>query len=219
MSSKVSKILNVLNYKSIYFNFKYLSFKEAIKFPIFISNKVYLKNVKGKIIIESPISFGMIKIGFGEVGIFDDKRSRTIWNVFGKIIFKGSANIGHGSKISVGEKGILIFGNNFRITAESSIIAHSNITFGNDCLLSWDTLIMDNDLHHIINSQGEVINKSSPVFIGSNVWIGCRNLILKGAIIPNGCVIGANSVITKKLEKEYSVYVGNPVKCIKENIN
>lgn len=134
--SKYAKILNLLSYKIIYFNFRYLPYKQAIKFPFFISKKVYFKDLRGKIKLEGPISTGMIKIGFGDVGIFDDKRSRSIWEVSGNIIFRGSAQIGHGSKISVAENGTLILGNNFTITAESSIVAHLNIEFGNNCLLS-----------------------------------------------------------------------------------
>lgn len=217
--SKYSKFFNFLSYKIIYFNFKYLPFNQAIKLPFFISRKVYLRNLKGKIKIESPISIGMIKIGFGEVGIFDDKRSRSILDINGNVIFKGSANIGHGSKISVSENGTLTLGNNFTITAESSIVAHLNIEFGNDCLLSWETLIMDTDFHKIYNEFGELINDEQPIKIGNNVWIGCRNLVLKGAVIPDNAVLGANSVVSKKLDVENAIYVGNPVRCVKENIN
>lgn len=217
--SKYSKFFSILSYKIIYFNFKYLPFNQAIKFPFFISKKVYFKRLKGKITIESPISTGMIKIGFGDVGIFDDKRSRSILDINGSLIFKGSANIGHGSKISISENGVLTLGNNFIITAESSIVAHLNIEFGNDCLLSWDTLIMDTDLHKIHNEFGETINEEQPIKIGNNVWIGCRNLILKGAVIPDNAVLGANSVVSKKLDVENAIYVGNPVRCVKENIN
>ncbi|WP_298397547.1 acyltransferase [Flavobacterium sp.] len=217
--SKYSKFFSILSYKIIYFNFKYLPFNQAIKFPFFISKNVYFRSLKGKITIDSPISSGMIKIGFGDVGIFDDRRSRSILDINGSLIFKGSANIGHGSKISVSEKGTLTLGDNFTITAESSIVAHLNIEFGKDCLLSWDTLIMDTDLHKIHNELGERINEEQPIKIGNNVWIGCRNLVLKGAVIPDNAVLGANSVVSKKLEVENAIYVGNPVRCVKENIN
>ncbi|MEC4003527.1 acyltransferase [Flavobacterium sp. SUN052] len=217
--SKLRKILKVLNLKTIYFNFKYLPFKSAIKLPFLISSNVYLKKTNGKIIIEGPIFFGMIKIGLGDIGIFDERVSRSIWNVSGKVNFKGTANIGHGSKISVDENGCLELGNNFQITAETAIVSHCKIVFGNDCLLSWDILIMDTDFHKIVNDKGEIINESKPILIESNVWIGCRCTILKGSIIPKNAIIGANSLITNSLEKQNALYVGNPIKCIKENIN
>jgi acetyltransferase-like isoleucine patch superfamily enzyme len=43
-------------------------------------------------------------------------------------------------------------------------------------------------------------------------------LILKGAIIPNNCVIGANSFVGKHLEKENAVYGGQPARILKEEI-
>nr|WP_317333832.1 hypothetical protein [uncultured Romboutsia sp.] len=51
--------------KTIYFNFKYLKFKDAIKLIIIISNRVFLEKTKGNVIIESTIKTGMIKIGLG----------------------------------------------------------------------------------------------------------------------------------------------------------
>ena len=204
--------------KTAYFNFKYLPFSDAVKFPVLISRKVYLKATKGSIHINHPLEFGLIKIGFGEVGIFDEKRQRTIWQNLGRVNFSGKAKIGHGSKISVGESGVLSLGNNFIITAESAIVAHLNISFGNDCLLSWDTLIMDTDFHKINTDFGEQINPPAPIIIGNSIWIGCRCLILKGAIIPNNSVIGANTLVNKKLNDENALYAGHPVVKLKENI-
>ena len=51
-------------------------------------------------------------MGYGNVGIFDKKRSRGIWEVQGKVKFCGNAFLDHGSKISVGKNGVLTFGNN-----------------------------------------------------------------------------------------------------------
>ena len=137
--------LRILNFKTIYMNFKYLSFSQAICLPIYVSRNTLLLNTSGKISIKSPLSRGMIKIGFGECGIFDKNRSRTILDLNGEIIFNGMALIGHGSKISVSRLGILEIGNNFKISAETSIVCHHRIIIGNDCLFSWDILIMDSD--------------------------------------------------------------------------
>lgn len=216
---KYLKFLLRLNFKSIYFNLKYLPFRQAIKLPILISNKVYLRVTSGKLIIDCPISTGLIQFGYGNVGIFDNKKSRSIWEVSGKIIFKGKCNIGHGSKISVGSSGVLILGENFVTTAETSIVAFTEIQFGNNCLLSWDILVMDTDFHKLKDELGNIINKPRPIIIGDKVWIGCRCLILKGTIIPNNCVIGADSIVSKVLEKENCLYVGSPCKMVKENIS
>lgn len=213
------RFLLEINFKTIYFNFKYLPFRLAIKMPVLVSKRVFLLVTSGKLIFDCPIRTGLIHIGYGKVGIFDKKVSRSIWEVQGNVIFKGKCDIGHGSKISVGKLGTLILGENFAITAESTIIAFSKIQFGNNCLLSWDILVMDTDFHTIKDELGNIINNPRPIIVGDKVWIGCRCLILKGAIIPNNCVIGANSTITKVLEKNYCLYAGNPCKILKENIS
>jgi len=64
--------------KTIYFNFKYLKFSQAIKIPIFVSHRVWLMETEGHVKIPQPVKTGMVKIGFGEIGIFDQHRSRTI---------------------------------------------------------------------------------------------------------------------------------------------
>ena len=76
---------------------------------------------------------------------------------------------------------------------------------------------MDTDFHKVYLNQ-EVINKPRSIVFGDKVWCGCRVTILKGSLIPSGSVIGANSLINRGLKQENSMYVGNPVKLIRENI-
>lgn len=214
----IIKLILKLNLNTIRFNLYYFPWRIAIKFPVFISGKVYLKELNGKIKLDCSIRPGLIQIGYGEVGIFDKVKSRTLWEVSGCVTFNGACNIGHGSKISVGKTGFLHFGDNFTITAESTIVCFKEISFGNNCLLSWEILIMDTDFHKIKNDLGELLNSESPIIFGDNVWIGCRTTILKGTKISKGCVVGANSLINKDLHKTNSIYAGIPAKVIKENI-
>lgn len=207
-----------LNYKTFYFNFKYLPYKQAIKLPIYLSKNVFIRKMTGRIIIEGEITRKMITIGYPCVSVFDEKYSRAIWHVTGEVIFKGGAKIGHGSKISVVGKGKLILGKNLVITAESTIICVKRVEFGDDCLLSWDILIMDTDLHKIKDVEGKVINKPKEILIGTKVWISCRNLILKGSVIPDHSIIAANSLVNKPLQGTHQVFAGNPVKAIKSQV-
>jgi len=215
---KLLVLLSKLSIRTFYFNFKYLPFKHAIKLPIFLSRKVYLKHTEGKIILDFTPRIGQIQIGFGNLGIFDDIKSRTILNILGTIIFKGKAEIGHGSKISVGTNGVLILGDNFKISAESTIVADHRIEFGKNCLLSWDNLIMDTDFHPIKDMNGKLLNANKPIIFGDNIWIGCRCSIFKGSVVPDNCVIGSNSRISRPLLISNSLYGGSPIQCIKENI-
>lgn len=79
-------------------------------------------------------------------------------------------------------------------------------------------MIMNRDGHHIIDQKTkEVLNPIKNVKIGKHCWICQHTLILKGAEIPDNCVIGARSVVSKKLDQSNCVYAGN--KKVKENID
>lgn len=201
--------------KSLIFNFKYLPFKYAIRLPIIVSHRVWLKKISGKITLSNHKT-GSVLIGFGDIGIFDQKKSRTIWEVSGHVIFNGKANIGHGSKISV--SGNLSIGKDFRISAESAIIASKSIYIGNNVLISWDSLIMDTDFHKIYDSNGKQTNPSLPIYIGNNVWIGCRTFIPKGIKISEGTIISATSTVTKSLNTKNSIIGGNPTQILKSDV-
>ena len=203
--------------KTIYFCFKYLPFNQAIKLPIVISKNVKILTLKGSVDIKSNnIKFGMIRIGFGSVGIFDRTYSRTMWQNSGKVVFEGTASIGHGSRLSINKNGVLIFKNNFCITAESHIICSKRIEFGEDVLMSWQCLIMDTDFHKIydMSEGGGQKNIDKNIKIGNHVWIGCRNTILKGVEIPDNCVIAANSNVVKSIKENSTIIAGNPAKIV-----
>lgn len=205
--------------KSLYFCCKYFPLSLAYKLPIFISWRTQLYKMKGKIIVDrSKIKTGGIKIGFGYVGIFDRKNSKSIWECDGKVIINGkNIFIGHGSKISVGKEGILEIGNNFDITAETQIICNKHISIKNDVLISWQCLIMDTDFHNIyINNKKE--NEDKEIIIHDHVWIGCRSTILKGIEIYKNNIVASNSNVVKTIRQENVILGGNPANIIKRNI-
>lgn len=219
----IVRILWYLNFKTIVFNFKYFKLSEAFLFPVFISDNVLLRQMKGNVeILGDKLETGMIRIGYGNVGIFDKKKSRAIWEVSGKVIFKGETNIGHGSKIIVAEVANLIFGERFTISAESTIVCFHKIEFGSDCLLSWDILAMDTDFHKIYSLESrEQLNKNEEIIIGDKCWIGCRSLILKGALLPDNTVLAANSLVTNNKKSKMpsnSILGGTPLKVLKEGV-
>ena len=52
------------------------------------------------------------------------------------------------------------------------------------------------------------------IFVGDDVWIGARSIILKGVSIGRGAVIGAGAIVTKNVQP-YAVVAGNPAKIIR----
>lgn len=53
-----------------------------------------------------------------------------------------------------------------------------------------------------------------PVYIGNNVWIGDRAVILPGVTVGDGSIIAAGAVVTKNVPP-YAIVAGVPAKVIK----
>ncbi len=64
----------------------------------------------------------------------------------------------------------------------------------------------------LIRNQGFLPSKGG-IVIEDDVWIGSNCVLLDGAILRRGCVVGAGSIVRGEL-KEYSVYAGNPPQLI-----
>ena len=146
------------------------------------------------------------------------------------ITFKGTNNtvrIGkngflNGLNIIVeGDNGQLIIGDNAFILGDTRIYVVDGATFkmGDGCMLSDRIEIRTTDNHSIIDrSTGKRINYEKDIVLHDNVWIGTGVTILKGVELANACIVGAASVITKKLMKESSVIAGNPARVVRENV-
>ena len=229
--------------KTLRFNFHYFPLKTALKLPVVVSHRTYLRELHGKVELPEKVERAMVKIGFGDVGHYDRKRSRGIWQVSGTVSFGGKASIGHGSKLSV--RGDLKLGADFNMTAESTIVCAKEIRFGDDCLLAWDVLVMDTDEHPLFNrhetarretrdsnhvpcpevpcpesndTENERINPDKPIVVGNHVWIGCKCVLLKGAEVPDNTVVAAGTLLTSSFSGEHQVIGGNPPSVLKHDV-
>ena len=215
---KIGKLIGYLNFKTIYLNIKYLPLGKAIYLPILASKKVKLRKVKGKVIITCPVRTGLIKLGADEVGHFDKRHNRTVWENYGTIIFNGTALVKYGAKIIVGSMGRLELGNNFRFSSGSVIICYKSVIIGDNCRVAWETQIIDSDFHRIFDEGGSQINPDKDIIIRKNCWIGNRCTISKGAILGNDTVVASNSLVNKKFTETNVIIGGIPGKIIKTGI-
>lgn len=139
----------------------------------------------------------------------------------GRGIYKG-LNIVVGSNV-LAHNTELIIGNHTSCEPNCEIFLYnSNNTchIGSSVLMSRNIIIRCGELPHLIfdKETGEWLDRSEGVFIGDRVWIGEFAYIGKRTTIPNGCVIGAMSVVTKRFIDEDIAIAGNPAKIIKRNI-
>jgi UDP-3-O-[3-hydroxymyristoyl] glucosamine N-acyltransferase len=136
---------------------------------------------------------------------------------FKNIVFGNNVTLGENIVIEVTENAQLKVGNCVNFTRNNLICANKQITIGNDVLIAENVSIRDSE--HKTNKNKKIVQQKStmqPVHIGSDVWIGANSIILQGAEISDGVVVGAQSLVKKTYLEPYTIYAGIPVKKIKE---
>ncbi len=221
--SKTKKIYNgikkLLNYspwifKTIYFNFHYLPFNQAIKLPILLRKPKFIK-LKGKVIIDSPqVKFGMILMG--KLVNTCNPDAGTIFDLDGTLIFKGTAVFANNSAIMIQDDGTITLGDHMDCAGQ--LKCAKSIEFGKDCVVAYNSMVMDSDWHSLTDVvTGKLVKKTAPVKIGNNNFISFNCLVTKGTVTPDYCTFTYNSHLCKKYDVEpYSLLGGNPCKLIDE---
>lgn len=215
----MKKIQKIIKYflsfpKTVYFNFHYLPFKQAMKLPIWINYNVKLENLGGKVITDSYIPRSIL------IGVFEGSFNRGKngwWNVNddSEVVFSDSVNISSGCAIEAHGKGRIVFGKNFFANYNFLCSSSSSIKFGNDNLLGWNVSVIDGDGHKILKT---VKKNNTDIIIGDHVWLCAGVSVLKGTMIASNCVVGMNSVVSKSINETFSLSVGMPAQIIKSNI-
>lgn len=210
---------------SIYVNFKVLPFWQAKKLPLIVDWNTTVKGLKRDCIqIDCEASFAMVKFGIqeGTDGVPNTvKKQNLIFSDDAVMIIRGKTQFGRGISVRVGAKGILDIGAGFTCNKGCFIACSNSIKIGNDFLMGWNSCIRDMDGHNIWVGEKSIENlkpSTVPIEIGDRVWIGAHADILKGTVIPNGCIVAYRSCVFKKFSDENCIIGGYPARIIQHNI-
>ncbi|MGW5288803.1 acyltransferase [Rhodococcus pyridinivorans] len=92
------------------------------------------------------------------------------------------------------------------------------IQIGEGALFAGQIDLSISDMHSIVDVETqERINPPSNIVIGDRVWVGQRSMILKGAQVGEGSIIGAMSVVAGRIP-ENSVGAGVPARVIRSGV-
>ena len=204
---------------TLYFNFKMLKFKQALKLPFIFNHKVRFENISGKIILKNKkISRGIVKIGARGSDMFP--HSATVIDLKGIVVIDGHVDIGHGCLIRVDKKGVLSFGNNVTVGAQSKIFCVNKIVFKNQIDISWECQVFDTNFHYLRNRTDNSIEEMiGEIEIGSYNWLGNRITVMKNTKTPKNFTVASNSLCNKSYTdlSPFSIIGGYPAKLIGSN--
>jgi virginiamycin A acetyltransferase len=117
----------------------------------------------------------------------------------------------------VGGRGDMIVGDHVFINSGCVFYTGNGITIGNYVAIAANcTFAPVNHFYkeksRLIVEQGFAVGKGG-ILIEDDVWIGANCVMLDGAILRRGCVVGAGSVVRGELA-EYTIYAGQPMRKI-----
>ena len=98
-----------------------------------------------------------------------------------------------GIRIQIGDSNY--FNRNVMIDSCGSIKIGDQNMFGPDVYITDSNHLFGRDL-----APGEQTMDRGHIVIGNRCWIGAKAVILKGASLGDGCVVGASSVVTRSVE-------------------
>ena len=159
----------------------------------------------------------MIQLGVPLVSLYPYNGIRIQNN--GKIIFEGDCTLGNSCVISVGNRGVLRFGNKTCATASVKFVCQKSVSIGEKSLFGWETIITDTDFHEIMIDK-IIKSKNEAVKIGNNNWFAMQCTVLKGSQTPNGCIFGAKTLLNKdyKTCAENTLFAGIPAKPVRNGV-
>lgn len=125
--------------------------------------------------------------------------------------------IADGGTVSIGKD----FGpqERLKVVVDNDAERKHKLIIGDGVLTAVDTVIRTSDGHSLVDSDtGLPINEPQDVLIGNRCWIGTRCTILKGTVLPDDCVVGANSLVNKAFTESGLLLVGSPARVLKRNV-
>jgi acetyltransferase-like isoleucine patch superfamily enzyme len=139
--------------------------------------------------------------------------------------------IGREVELTPASEGEITIGNFTTVQDRCNFQGH--ITIGAHCLFAANVL-MSSGTHHymerpswLIRDQDELVGargydpadaRNLPINVADDCWIGTNCVVMRGVSLGRGCVVGANSVVTKSVPP-YCVVAGAPAHLISQRLD
>lgn len=205
------RFLNIINLlRSIYFNFRYLPFKQAINLPVWITTNFRVHGLKrGQLILCQSNRRSVVFGCWGSPGL-QQMKGGLLFSKGSCLILRGHTVVSQGSVFRMDSGASIDLGRDFYCNKNCFFRASRDIVFGNDCLVGWNVQINTSDGHTILHDAKRRPSDLS-ITIGNHVWITSNTIITKGVSIADGCIIAQGAVVAKSIN-ERNALVGEAVR-------
>lgn len=116
-----------------------------------------------------------------------------------------------------GGDGDVVIGRGSYINSGCVIYTGNGVHIGNDCAIAANCTFAATNHEYVRRDMTIKAQRFRPskggILLEDDVWIGANCVILDGAILRQGCVIGAGSVVRGEVPA-YSIHVGNPLRLV-----
>ena len=122
--------------------------------------------------------------------------------------------------IRVGQDSTVVIGRNVSTTTTVAMSATEGTTIrvGEDVMFASENQVRADDGHPIFDVRtGARVNVSRSITIGNHVWLARYAVVLGGAEIGDGSVIGYGSIVTRKVPNN-CIAAGVPAKVVRRDI-
>lgn len=210
--------MQILNFiKSLYFNFRYLPFRQAVYMPVWITTNFRIHGLKrGQLILHQPYRKSVFLGDCGSPGL-QEMKGCIYMSKDSKLIFQGFTVISQGTVFRLDKDAKIELGDKFYCNKNCFFRSSDIIKFGNHCAVGWNVQINTNDGHEVYYDDKICVNHGN-IIIGENVWLTSNSIVCKNTSIADGCILAQGAVLTKKITDKNSLIGGVPAKVIKKGV-
>ena len=136
-----------------------------------------------------------------------------------ELIIEDHVTLYPGVYLSTGNRqtSFIRIGHHSHFAPNAVLYGHGGLTIGSYCnIASHVVLATVGHDHHVTDvPMAEAPSVAGPITLEQDIWIGANATVLANTHIAEGCVIGANSVLTQDT-KPRGVYMGIPARWVKD---
>lgn len=143
---------------------------------------------------------------------FDGDGGRAEIGASKGVTLRAQIRVGGGSTVKIGSHV------SSTTTATISAVEGATVTIGHDVMMASDVQVRSDDGHAIYDVRsGRRVNHARDIRVGPHVWLGLRSVVLGGARIGRGSVIGLGAIVTRDVPNN-CIAVGSPAKVVRRDI-